>query len=650
MKKGKNKFQFSNFFRVVEFRAQIASMREIISRRHLKVAFFGRTSSGKSTIINALLGTPILPTGLGHTTDNFVHIQGTDEDLAYIKIKDKEIDEKIPVSEGIFDSIHEASINLFWPRSQCELLQNDDLILVDSPGIDVDIDFDTWIDQEVADADLFILVQNSESTLMMREKAFFQNVARKLAKPNILMLFNRWDCADLETNSLKVQEQHLERAAHFLCEELKIVQNFDEGKKLVFFVSAKEVLLNTCVEVQRAENWVQFCEFIQLCLNNSDSGCRFWPFIQSGKQVAVDLDNLQAKINQSAKTIFHEKNEERIGIREKMRNMKDNLSQTENSTTNENVLNQCEKLTIETYDLVLDENLPQIVMDFQGTDDPDNRFLLYKEHLLAEVEIGFGYCFKSRLHLELVNLILNSQFCVRQDLQLPFKNDVYIDFPTKFDLLDDAFISEPVQFSFSCSPKNLLKRFQTRRQIRKTLPFLNLYQESWTSKLKIILTAAAVINESQLAMAGLALKCFGSSKTALRVLTAAVLTYCGLYIVERSLWTLNGKEKQIKMAALNFCLDRLSSTLPIVTSSLKTQVEFQLKTFEDKLKYALAGMHDNYQESIEKLNEETENLQFVIKSCANLSNSVQGILFDFDGYERTLLMNTPTPKKQLNKD
>ena len=200
---------------MVEFRAQIASMREIISRRHLKVAFFGRTSSGKSTIINALLGTPILPTGLGHTTDNFIHIQGTDEDLPYIKIKDKEIDEKIPVSEGIFDSIHEASIHLFWPRSQCELLQNDDLILVDSPGIDVDIDFDTWIDQEVADADLFILVQNSESTLMMREKAFFQNVAKKLAKPNILMLFNRWDCADLETNSLKVQEQHLERAAHF---------------------------------------------------------------------------------------------------------------------------------------------------------------------------------------------------------------------------------------------------------------------------------------------------------------------------------------------------------------------------------------------------------------------------------------------------
>ena len=55
--------------------------------------------------------------------------------------------------------------------------RNDDIVLVDSPGIDVDADFDAWIDDECADADLFILVLNSESTLMMREKSFFHNFA-----------------------------------------------------------------------------------------------------------------------------------------------------------------------------------------------------------------------------------------------------------------------------------------------------------------------------------------------------------------------------------------------------------------------------------------------------------------------------------------
>ena len=36
--------------------------------------------------------------------------------------------------------------------------------MVDSFGIDVDADFDSWIDNECADADLFILVLNAEST------------------------------------------------------------------------------------------------------------------------------------------------------------------------------------------------------------------------------------------------------------------------------------------------------------------------------------------------------------------------------------------------------------------------------------------------------------------------------------------------------
>ena len=60
----------------MDYRSQVHSIKDVVSRRQLKVAFFGRTSSGKSTVINALLGDKILPMGLGHTTDKFVHIQG----------------------------------------------------------------------------------------------------------------------------------------------------------------------------------------------------------------------------------------------------------------------------------------------------------------------------------------------------------------------------------------------------------------------------------------------------------------------------------------------------------------------------------------------------------------------------------------------
>lgn len=51
--------------RVEEYDRKVAAIREVLSRDHMKVVFFGRTSNGKSTAINALLGDKILPTGIG---------------------------------------------------------------------------------------------------------------------------------------------------------------------------------------------------------------------------------------------------------------------------------------------------------------------------------------------------------------------------------------------------------------------------------------------------------------------------------------------------------------------------------------------------------------------------------------------------------
>ena len=57
---------------------------------NLKVVFFGRTSNGKSTAINALLGERILPTGIGHTTSCFLQVEGAVENDAYLLTEDSE--------------------------------------------------------------------------------------------------------------------------------------------------------------------------------------------------------------------------------------------------------------------------------------------------------------------------------------------------------------------------------------------------------------------------------------------------------------------------------------------------------------------------------------------------------------------------------
>ena len=49
-------------------------------------------------------------------------------------------------------------------------------MIIDSPGIDVESDLDDWIDKFCLDSDVFVLVANAESTIMLTEKKFFHKV------------------------------------------------------------------------------------------------------------------------------------------------------------------------------------------------------------------------------------------------------------------------------------------------------------------------------------------------------------------------------------------------------------------------------------------------------------------------------------------
>ena len=61
---------------VEEFLKKVVCIREVLARDHMKVAFFGRTSNGKSSVINAMLRDKILPSGIGHTTSCFLQVEG----------------------------------------------------------------------------------------------------------------------------------------------------------------------------------------------------------------------------------------------------------------------------------------------------------------------------------------------------------------------------------------------------------------------------------------------------------------------------------------------------------------------------------------------------------------------------------------------
>lgn len=63
---------------------RVDGITEILNKDHMKVVFFGRTSNGKSTVINGLLKDKVLPAGIGHTTNCFCSVVGVDESEGYL--------------------------------------------------------------------------------------------------------------------------------------------------------------------------------------------------------------------------------------------------------------------------------------------------------------------------------------------------------------------------------------------------------------------------------------------------------------------------------------------------------------------------------------------------------------------------------------
>ncbi|KAH3739949.1 hypothetical protein DPMN_046641, partial [Dreissena polymorpha] len=218
-----------------------------IDNNEMKISVFGRTSSGKSTVINALLGDDILPSGLGHVTNCFVTIAGTDDEHGYL-ISETSPEEKHDI-ERVLHMAHAQLTNvsdlmnlkLYLPRKKHRILANE-FVIIDSPGIDVEKVLDEGISQTCGNSDVFIFVVGGESIISLTEKAFFARVAKTMSVPDIFILINRWDLCQMNDSKgfdiTKLRQQHDQK-----CKEIFKMMNVDVPKDdRVFFVSAKRFL------------------------------------------------------------------------------------------------------------------------------------------------------------------------------------------------------------------------------------------------------------------------------------------------------------------------------------------------------------------------------------------------------------------------
>ncbi|EGD77851.1 hypothetical protein PTSG_09484 [Salpingoeca rosetta] len=232
---------------------------QAVARDAMKVVFVGLTSAGKSTSINAVLRSRVLPSGFGQTTNRFINLHPTREATARLVDastgKQYELPELQELANALSD-MHEGDddeddadisdpLDLYWPTSACEVLRND-LVILDSPGLRFNKKFDDWIDHTASDADVFVLVVNGEMALGREATEFFEQVRRKFSKPNVFVLFNRWELAPKGQRCDRSRKQLLGLAKRLLVDTLDLIPQSEVSQHaLAFSVFEEEFALAT---------------------------------------------------------------------------------------------------------------------------------------------------------------------------------------------------------------------------------------------------------------------------------------------------------------------------------------------------------------------------------------------------------------------
>ncbi|CAF3597448.1 unnamed protein product, partial [Rotaria sordida] len=310
---------------IQQLKDKVNRILSVISRDHMKVVFFGRTSNGKSTTVNAMLRERILPVGMGHTTNCFLQIEGTDKAEPYVLTPGSDEPKSVTSLGNVGSALSrekldsDSLVKILWPKEKCRLIR-DDVVLVDSPGIDVSANLDQWIEDHCLDADVFVLVVSAEATITVAEKKFLHNVAQRLSNPNIFILMNRWDATAYEPDEVEsVKQQHLDRGLEFLCDELHLCDRKEASEHRMFFISAREALLSRNKDPtasprtgfnegykERLDEFTKFEHEFEECISKTAVQTKFQQHTNRGKEIIALLRDTTANIANKSQTLKQE--------------------------------------------------------------------------------------------------------------------------------------------------------------------------------------------------------------------------------------------------------------------------------------------------------------------------------------------------------
>lgn len=612
---------------VTELCGSVAGIRDVLTRDIMKVAFFGRTSNGKSTVINAVLKNKILPSGMGHTTNCFLQVEGTDQREAYLTCDDnpnkRQAVESVAHLANALTSDKMGDSNLvriFWPKSKCSLLR-DDVVLMDSPGIDVSANIDDWIDKHCLDADVFILVSNAESTLMRTEKAFFHKVSEKLSKPNVFILNNRWDAIASEPeNEALVRKQHTDRNVDFLCQELRGLTTRDEAVNRVFFVSAKEVLQYRLAATGSTDSLPQFAEGFEQrlrefedfehkfeeCLSQSAIRTKFDQHTIRGKKIVQQVKNILSAVYEQSAELAKEKQSARSDLYTRLLFTQQEIRAIRGEI-NDHIRALVQQVEIQVQTAMAEEirRLSVLVSEYSKSFNPDPICLtVYKKDLHAHVEKGLGLNLKARLSDALSGYVENAQKDMHDRIctvigdssrkAFPFDYKQRSTFEVFYRLNCESLCSdfqEDLEFRFSLGLISLLRRFSNRNPFRKEpirrslappaalspngdVSILNpvTFSES-ESMLLLMIERFSMIAPHSHNLGALALGGFMVKTIGWKVIGFTCAVYGLIYFYERMTWNNSAKQKAFKKQYVVHATRKLKLIVDLTSANCSHQVQ-----------------------------------------------------------------------------